>query len=663
MGRNQKKQKYNSRSGGKPGVLTTTLRHGPGIEKCPRDCIYFVADTSALISNYHGLVNNLKSTPECTDWKTGQRLQPVVVIPWIVLCEMDKLKEYKYRTSMIVDHLLEFQYDPLFRFETLQEFKESQRWGRLLSLDSNDDKVLQTCLYFGQEVDMEKRRGAVLLLTDDHMLKLRAQVIGVRALGSGEVPNSDVELLTAYCESMALADVFKEQVLKAAACKNARKKRYKAKAKGKCKGPPPPPAAGRKQQWVRGRHNKANKAQVTHSVWEASDSTSQELQSSGDNNDREDSPDKENMKLENGDLSASNSVFEELLSKSGLLHKLLGDSQLQWEEFFHQRVSDFLALAWLGRLCENSLLARGLGMAGTRAANLLEDELASFEMFLLGAYLHGGQPSEFAIKGWMQDSETIKRALLNPRDWYRWNEGVVEGPYESKAVLEWAINNKLAKDDRLVAVDQGAEGPLDVTDFKTYGEILADVCSSGQENEKKKAMDLDRQQHDRNDQTGREESQTHLESVATSLCKERETDNGSASSSTSECYKNGEKIDTTTESSSSIPEERSFAHLVGNIKLVSSALGGHRHWYTLLRWEIDTEGQGNVCGPFTGGELLSMVLDRQIPANFKLEGTDPIGENAEGVPPQNELEFKTFHRVLLDAFERGKESQRPVVTI
>lgn len=77
--------------------------------------IYFVADTSALISNYHGLVGNLKSAPECTDWKSGERLKPVVVIPWIVLCEMDKLKEYKYRTSLIVDHLLEFQFNPLFR--------------------------------------------------------------------------------------------------------------------------------------------------------------------------------------------------------------------------------------------------------------------------------------------------------------------------------------------------------------------------------------------------------------------------------------------------------------------------------------------------------------------------------------------------------------------
>lgn len=72
--------------------------------------------------------------------------------------------------------------------------------------------MLQTCLYFGQLINARKDKGSVILLTDDHMLKLRAQVIGIRALGSGEVPNSNVELLTAYCESMILAPVFKEQV-------------------------------------------------------------------------------------------------------------------------------------------------------------------------------------------------------------------------------------------------------------------------------------------------------------------------------------------------------------------------------------------------------------------------------------------------------------------
>lgn len=58
-----------------------------------------------------------------------------------------------------------------------------------------------------------------------------------------------------------------------------------------------------------------------------------------------------------------------------------------------------------------------------------------------------------------------------------------------------------------------------------------------------------------------------------------------------------------------------------------------------------------------------MALDNQIPANFKLEGTDQIIDTVNGVPQNAKLEFKTFHRVLLDASRRRETQEHPVVTI
>lgn len=89
--------------------------------------------------------------------------------------------------------------------------------------------------------------------------------------------------------------------------------------------------------------------------------------------------------------------------------------------------------------------------------------------------------------------------------------------------------------------------------------------------------------------------------------------------------------------------EPSFHLLMANLKLVQSALGASAYWYSLFEWG----GETNICGPYRGGEILHLVLDYQVPANFKLHGT---GEGE--LVPLNEREFKTFQSVLLDAHQR-----------
>lgn len=80
--------------------------------------------------------------------------------------------------------------------------------------------------------------------------------------------------------------------------------------------------------------------------------------------------------------------FHQLLAETGLLKKVLGNSTARWYEWCSGRVeliSDFLVLACLGRLYENSLLAC---VPDGAPMPTHEEDFTTFGALLLDAYFH-----------------------------------------------------------------------------------------------------------------------------------------------------------------------------------------------------------------------------------------------------------------------------------
>lgn len=157
-----------------------------------KDTLYLVLDTNVLLSH-------LKLISELKDFPIEGVARPVLVIPWIVIQELDSLKSDSWRIkkgklvstkqengTFGVDALarqavrflhLCFESDhPRVRGQTVSEAQEMME-NCSIEDPNNDDKILQCCLLFQRKA----HRGHAVLFSNDQNLCSKAIINGVKA--------------------------------------------------------------------------------------------------------------------------------------------------------------------------------------------------------------------------------------------------------------------------------------------------------------------------------------------------------------------------------------------------------------------------------------------------------------------------------------------------
>jgi len=157
-----------------------------------------VVDTNVLLADFD-CVEKIRF--QAALGKTADRT--VVVIPWIVLCELDGLKssvtDIAFSARVAINRLNDAirRGDPFIRGQSLREFRQAASEHSFGPADgklraTNDDRVLQCCmhLHVGPEGDDEPGRLPVpeslrvLLLSNDTNLCSKALVNGIAACSS-----------------------------------------------------------------------------------------------------------------------------------------------------------------------------------------------------------------------------------------------------------------------------------------------------------------------------------------------------------------------------------------------------------------------------------------------------------------------------------------------
>ncbi|KAL1022829.1 hypothetical protein UPYG_G00032910 [Umbra pygmaea] len=144
--------------------------------------LIIVMDTNILLSHLD-FVKKMKSHG------LGALGRPTVLVPWVVLQELDALKNCK-RFSSSVAHLATPAVHYIY---TCLKTQEPGLWGQSmqqasqssygLNAENNDDRVLQCCLQY-QSLYTE---GAVILCTNDKNLCSKAILSGVKALSKADL--------------------------------------------------------------------------------------------------------------------------------------------------------------------------------------------------------------------------------------------------------------------------------------------------------------------------------------------------------------------------------------------------------------------------------------------------------------------------------------------
>ncbi|XP_046845452.1 transcriptional protein SWT1-like [Xenia sp. Carnegie-2017] len=145
--------------------------------------LYIVLDTNVLLSH-------LKFVVELKDYPIPGIGMPILVIPWIVIQELDSLKENRWKChesgdkSNRVDFLARISIkflnccfqkeDPRVRGQTIKEAAEPVG---TLAEETNDDKILQCCLLFKERA----KNGCCVLFSNDVNLCNKAIMNGIKA--------------------------------------------------------------------------------------------------------------------------------------------------------------------------------------------------------------------------------------------------------------------------------------------------------------------------------------------------------------------------------------------------------------------------------------------------------------------------------------------------
>ncbi|XP_040041303.2 transcriptional protein SWT1 isoform X2 [Gasterosteus aculeatus] len=151
-------------------------------ERAPLQDLILVLDTNILLSH-------LDYVKKMRSHSLGAMGVPIVLIPWVVLQELDSLKRGR-GTSGSVAHLatpaISYIYNSLKNREPHlwgQSMQQASESSNGLNAENNDDRVLQCCLQY-QSLHPE---CAVILCTNDKNLCSKALLSGVKALSKNDL--------------------------------------------------------------------------------------------------------------------------------------------------------------------------------------------------------------------------------------------------------------------------------------------------------------------------------------------------------------------------------------------------------------------------------------------------------------------------------------------
>lgn len=166
---------------------------------------FIVVDTNILISH-------LTFTEHVLSDLNGSsaNLELMVIVPWIVLCELDKLKASRVRATEQAARLalrrlriLTSERDRIVHSQTATEHArvlESKHTPNITSHKElrNDDVILQVCIHWRNGPVAALRdaghRSGVILLSNDRGLCLRAEANGIRCFTAAEFPSTASKL-------------------------------------------------------------------------------------------------------------------------------------------------------------------------------------------------------------------------------------------------------------------------------------------------------------------------------------------------------------------------------------------------------------------------------------------------------------------------------------
>ncbi|CAD7696218.1 unnamed protein product [Ostreobium quekettii] len=199
-----------------------------------QDQIFAVVDTNILMTDFSALADMKKLS--CVEIEAGVGYSPqiVLVVPWVVMLELDCLKNSTKQHStkggkrVAVSRLARAAVDQLqrsissgdnfFRGQTLMEFKDSKNMSMGTDVVSNDDRILQCCLQFGKHTlttsAATHRRIVVVLFSNDKALCMRAGVNGIQALMSHDIPKKGCfdKISAVFTRSLGMLETLKTAV-------------------------------------------------------------------------------------------------------------------------------------------------------------------------------------------------------------------------------------------------------------------------------------------------------------------------------------------------------------------------------------------------------------------------------------------------------------------
>lgn len=170
-----------------------------GVEKSMHVCV--VLDTNVLLSHFSFLERRFGDLMYGKS-KRGNVLSLILVIPWVVLCELDHLKEGRLRDSALYAikriHTLASARDSYVHIQGSASHKQAVEEVALIDGQNqslrNDDFIMQACIFFQERLVKrmrEKKHAAqCVLISNDRGLQLRARSNGITCLKAVEVESN-----------------------------------------------------------------------------------------------------------------------------------------------------------------------------------------------------------------------------------------------------------------------------------------------------------------------------------------------------------------------------------------------------------------------------------------------------------------------------------------
>ncbi|EFN54158.1 hypothetical protein CHLNCDRAFT_135567 [Chlorella variabilis] len=179
--------------------------------------LFVVVDTNVLMSHIDSVTKTLEEYGAAATQASGEG-KPVVevllLVPWIVLCELDLLKGSNRREqagsarrALRRLHALTSMRDSFVRLQPAKEHAQAVQREPIPGASPqlrNDDMILQTVLFYRANIvhglRAAGRRSGAFLLSNDSGLAVRAQANGVRCFTALEFPRGAEQLAQAVPE-------------------------------------------------------------------------------------------------------------------------------------------------------------------------------------------------------------------------------------------------------------------------------------------------------------------------------------------------------------------------------------------------------------------------------------------------------------------------------